>query len=570
MHERPRNRHPAARARLRPDQQTERRGCLGSRLGRAVEQPDHDQRDEPPPDDDQDRAEQHPDPAGTGLETGRPCDPAHRDREQRSIMPDRGQPVAPIRCGLALRRRAEMGGDRGPQLHHHDPQKHRDDEADNVGSASHRRPDAARTAERAPLRAAERRDQRQPAQPTHQIRGAIVIDTQQPQAARVGRQQHAADRQHYPGRNVGIDHDLDRQAVSAGPERGRPAASPQSRISRPAPAPARDARRQPAGGASGASPVAGSLGFGRVRRSCRQTRGRPAQHEGGKAIEQQRRAQDQGKRPGDIEDEATFGGSLVIRRSQFRSRYRSGIVRSAVPTSSPRRCGSRSTGSSICAARLSGFSVTAAGFPASFLGAAGSVGRLARRALLPPGRDRPPWRSSAMSRSAGPALPGPARPKARAAPRQGSARHRSGRKGSRPVAPTLSPVRPDSDERQASDKTGRQEKTQAHSADSLAAEIGRFGVLRLCPMRARHRYRDHRDRRAGPARPAAVDPVSYAGRHRARHHLGARRARSDDRRVDRRRAAGEPGPAFHARPRSGWSRAPISPARSPARCCSAI
>ena len=212
MHERPRNRHPAARARLRPDQQTERRGCLGSRLGRAVEQPDHDQRDEPPPDDDQDRAEQHPDPAGTGLKTGRPCDPAHRDREQRRIMPDRGQPVAPLRCGLALRRRAEMGGDRGPRLPHHDPQKHRDDEADKLDQ---RRIDGRMQPEQQSeprCGAAERRDQRQPAQPTHQIRGAIVIDKQQPQAARIGRQQHAADRKHYPGGNVGIDHDLDRQA----------------------------------------------------------------------------------------------------------------------------------------------------------------------------------------------------------------------------------------------------------------------------------------------------------------------------------------------------------------------
>ncbi len=78
------------------------------------------------------------------------------------------------------------------------------------------------------------------------------------------------------------------------------------------------------------------------------------------------------------------------------------------------------------------------------------------------------------------------------------------------------------------------------------------GYARCAPE---HRHRGYRDRRSGTARSAAVDPVSYAGRDRARDHLGARRAGGHDRRVDRDRAQGEPGAAFHrSRDRAGVER----------------
>src|SRR3954467_674444 len=60
-------------------------------------------------------------------------------------------------------------------------------------------------------------------------------------------------------------------------------------------------------------------------------------------------------------------------------------------------------------------------------------------------------------------------------------------------------------------------------------------------------HRPHRNRFPPPPRPADLVAISHARRHRARHHLGARWARSHNRRLHCGRAREKPGAAFHRR-----------------------
>jgi hypothetical protein len=62
---------------------------------------------------------------------------------------------------------------------------------------------------------------------------------------------------------------------------------------------------------------------------------------------------------------------------------------------------------------------------------------------------------------------------------------------------------------------------------------------------------------------------SYPHRRRARYHLDPRRPRGAPGRLDCRRICGKARSCISARPRSGSSAAPTSPARSPVPCCSA-
>ena len=89
VHDRPRDRYPAASAEPRPAEQTERRrSAVGVRRGRAVEYADYNEGERvgrPATIATVPSSIQMP--AGAGLETGRPADPARRDREQREVVP---------------------------------------------------------------------------------------------------------------------------------------------------------------------------------------------------------------------------------------------------------------------------------------------------------------------------------------------------------------------------------------------------------------------------------------------------------------------------------------------------
>src|ERR1044071_1987213 len=95
---------------------------------------------------------------------------------------------------------------------------------------------------------------------------------------------------------------------------------------------------------------------------------------------------------------------------------------------------------------------------------------------------------------------------------------------------------------------GRYAYKLASALPSAGFAFDATGCRRQCSCRYARRERDHRNRRPDAAGPAALGAVSHARHRRARHYLGARWARGDDRRLNRRRAGRKPGAAFHARP----------------------
>ena len=83
--------------------------------------------------------------------------------------------------------------------------------------------------------------------------------------------------------------------------------------------------------------------------------------------------------------------------------------------------------------------------------------------------------------------------------------------------------------------------------------------------------RNDRNRHPGAAGPAAVVTLALEDPDRPRHRLDPRRARGDDRRLDRRRDLGQGLGDRHlvGRMSPGWRRRCTSPAPVSARCCSA-